>query len=237
MAGVEYYGKLHFAPGSQDEVFALLPRITAHARHGDRGVLRCDWFARPGIHECITMTAFANDAAAEAFFSRAAAEHAHLSRMARGEILFLGEAPSIAHEALEEFSPRSFRFIFGQKPQPQRTPAPGIEVYTLFELREGEGAAFETVGRELVSIVKARDPGTTRYDWFRSPDDRQWIAMDSYADAPSMFAHMKNAHDTHELLFRHATMKVEFLGELPAEARAAVAKYDPYVLGLHCGLG
>ena len=70
-------------------------------------------------------------------------------------------------------------------------------------------------------------------------DFSDWVStclMDCYKDTPSMFAHMKNAHDVHELLFDHSTMVTEFLGELPDEAKAAVARYNPYILPLYAGL-
>ena len=92
------------------------------------------------------------------------------------------------------------------------------------------------MGADLIPIVSSKDPGTTRYDWFYDDEKLQCVAMDCYKDTPSMFAHMKNAHDVHELLFDHSTMVTEFLGELPEEAKAAVARYNPYIRPLYAGL-
>lgn len=231
MAGFEFYGKLRLPEGTRARALELLAQVADDVQRRCQGILRCDVYASRGAEECVTMMAFDRDEAAGTFLDETGRSFDQLATLAQGDVIFLGEAPALAARALHAFAPRTFDFAFGRETGPQRRPAPGIEVYTLFEIHDGGGDPIRRIGRELVSIVNARDPGTTRYDWFFSRNDRQCIAMDSYADAPSMFAHMRNAHDTHEQLFRHATMKVEFLGELPAEAQAAVAKYDPYVLG------
>jgi quinol monooxygenase YgiN len=111
-----------------------------------------------------------------------------------------------------------------------------IEIYTRFEIKSKDMPIFKKLAAELVSVVKAKDPGTPRYDWFYDDANSLSVAMDTYANASAMFAHMKNCHDVHHELLQHASMVTEFLGELPQEAMQAVAKYDPYILTFCAGL-
>jgi quinol monooxygenase YgiN len=111
-----------------------------------------------------------------------------------------------------------------------------IEIYTGFAIQPGQLAQFKRLAVELTNVVRAKDLGTTRYDWFYNDAQHVCIAMDTYVDAPAMFAHMKNCHEAHEKLLPLSTMTTEFLGELPSVAMQAVAKYQPYILKFLCGL-
>jgi quinol monooxygenase YgiN len=115
-------------------------------------------------------------------------------------------------------------------------PIPHIEIYTHFAVQPGKLAEFKVHARECLDIVVARDPGTARYDWFYDDANLVSLALDTYNDPQSMFAHMKNCHDAHEKLLRVSAMTTEFLGELPPEAMAAISKYNPYVVRFVAGL-
>lgn len=125
---------------------------------------------------------------------------------------------------------RRLTFAFGLEARPARRCPSGIEIVTRFRIAEGKEDAFRSIAGRLTDLVRAADPGTARYDWFFSDDGRVCIALDTYRDTAGMLAHMGNAHELHERLLELAVMATEFLGHLPADALAAVAKYDPFVL-------
>lgn len=139
-------------------------------------------------------------------------------RAPRGELLLLGEDGA------------DLAFGFGLASAPPAETPPGIEIVTRFSIAAGQEAAFREQAQLLTDLVRARDPGTARYDWFFSGDGRSSVALDTYADTAGMLAHMANAHALHAGLLDIATMQTEFLGDPPADAWAAVAKYDPFVL-------
>lgn len=241
MAGIETHARCRIQEGRLEAFKRHASRIVDAAREaGD--VLRCDWFISEERGEAVAMTVYRDEDALLAHRERAEeAWRGERSTSSGGVFEVFGELSGRARAVLAEENPRMFRFVRGLKdgqPQPvvgARKPD-GIEIYTRFDIRDGELEAFKACGAELLAVVRDSDPGTLRYDWFYDEAQLQCVVMDTYADTQGMFAHMRNAHDAHEKVLAHASMITEFLGELPADAAGAVAKYDPFVVKLHAGL-
>lgn len=241
MAGIETHARCRIQEGRLEAFKRHASRIVDAAREaGD--VLRCDWFISEERGEAVAMTVYRDDDALVAHRERAdEAWRGARSASAGGTLEVFGELSGGARAALADEKPRVFGFVHGLQdgaPQPvvgARKPG-GIEIYTRFDIREGELEAFKARGAELFVVVRDKDPGTLRYDWFYDETHMQCVVMDTYADAQGMFSHMRNAHDAHEKVLAHASMITEFLGELPPDAASAVAKYNPFVLKLHAGL-
>lgn len=240
MSNVEFYIKLKIRDGQIPQFKRHVDAIVDMARQQDE-TLRNDWFLHEGKAESVVMAVYRDDAAFRAHHAAAREHFDAVADMCDASLEFLGEIAADTESALRAFNPRVFRFAYGIKPssttmhEALRSPN-GIEIYTKFTIFPGHLDSCKQVGADLIPIVSSKDPGTSRYDWFYDDEKLQGIAMDCYLDTPSMFAHMKNAHDVHELLFDHSTMITEFLGELPEDAKAAVARYNPYVLPLYAGL-
>lgn len=241
MANIEIHARCRIQDGRLDTFKQHASRIVDAGREAG-GVLRCDWFISEERGESVAMTVYRDEDALVAHRGRAEeAWRGVRSACAGGVFEVFGILSDRARVVLAEENPRMFGFVHGLKdgqPQPvvgARKPG-GIEIYTRFDIRDGELEAFKARGAELLAVVRDNDPGTLRYDWFYDEAQLQCVVMDTYADAQGMFAHMRNAHDAHEKVLAHASMITEFLGELPAHAAAAVAKYDPFVVKLHAGL-
>ena len=117
-----------------------------------------------------------------------------------------------------------------------RQPTEHIEIYTHFALHPGKLDVFKRDAAALLEVVKQKDTGTSRYDWFYDDANLTAVAADTYDDPASMFSHMRNCHEAHNKLLHHSTMVTEFLGTLPLAAMQAVAKYDPYIAPFLVGL-
>lgn len=241
MPNIEFYAKLKINVGQLQKFKQHADAIVATAWETGPATLRCDWFIHEGKSESVAMVVYQDDAAMQLHLKLA---HSHFDALADcgyGSLEFLGDVSATAQRAMSRFNPRVLPFAYGIKSisttmHGALTSGKGIEIYTRFDILPGHFEGCKAVGAELIPIVSSKDPGTTRYDWFYDEANLQGVAMDAYLDTPSMFAHMKNAHDVHEKLFDHSTMITEFLGDLPEEAKAAVARYNPYILPLYAGL-
>ena len=238
MPHIEYYAKLKIHNGKMDKVKHAMDGINAAAKALGAQMLRSDWYLNEAKHEAATVTVYNDEAALHVHCQQASEYFAALAANSEGSLQFFGAAPAQIHAALAAFIPAKFQFAYGIKsnPTPIHSTKRGIEIYSLFSIFPGKLNEFKAVGAELLPIIRSKDPGTTRYDWFYDDANLKCVALDCYADTPSMFAHMKNAHDVHELLYNCSTMLTEFLGELPDDAKAAVARYDPNVLPLCAAL-
>jgi quinol monooxygenase YgiN len=249
MNPIEIHCKLALEPGSMpcalDQARALVEAARPIQAEELPAVLRCDWFAHDAKQECIGMLAYRGDAALIAHRVAAAESFAALERTGTLEVRFLGQPSAEAFRHWAHLSPSVVEFDSGITGTPgaaryrDRSAAASkrhIEIYTTFAIRAGRVADFRRNAAAVLDIVKQKDPGTARYDWYYDDATGSCVALDTYSDPASMFAHMRNCHDAHEKLLHDSTMLTEFLGELPPEAMAAVAKYQPYVVRFVAGL-
>ena len=242
MANVEFYTKLKINNGQLADFKRHVDAIVGAGNASNGATLRCDWFINEVKNESVAMMGHRDDAAMLAHHSAVGSHYEAIANISSSELEFFGDPSSAVIKTMSRFNPRVLKFAYGLN----KTPTPvhgaltgktrGIEIYSHFNIYAGHFGACKAVGAALIPIVSGKDPGTTRYDWYYDEASLKCVAMDAYLDTPSMFAHMKNAHDVHEELFDHSTMITEFLGELPEEAKAAVARYDPYILPLYAGL-
>lgn len=230
---MEVRARIAIAEG-QLEAFAA-EAATIVARAPLARLVRSDWFVNDGHRDAIAMIVGPDEAAS--------AIAADLRGLRAGRVTaldLLGRPSPAACDALAGFSPSLYQYGGGLDPSAPTvgtTATAGlIEIFTGFAIHPEALAAFRARADELIAIVAAEDPATPRYDWFYDESGTRGIAMDSYLGAAGMFAHMKNCHAAHEALLGHATMVTEFLGALPDEAMAAVARYDPYILKRVAGL-
>ena len=241
MPNVEFYAKLKIHEGQLQRFKRRVDAIVHTAGETGSATLRCDWYINEEKNESVAMVVYKDDASMQLHHSLAASHFDHVADCCDASLEFLGAASAAAQATMSRFNPRVLAFAYGINPTSTTlhgalTSGSGIEIYTRFDIFPEHFEGCKAVGAELIPIIRSKDPGTTRYDWFYDEANLQGVAMDAYVDTPSMFAHMKNAHDVHEKLFDHSTMITEFLGELPQDAKAAVARYNPYILPLYAGL-
>jgi quinol monooxygenase YgiN len=237
MATIEIHARLTGRAGGYDAVKRIASDVVAVARQPGSGVVRCDWYANDAQRECVAMIEHATAASMQAHHTAAGNHYQALLLHASGALDIFGAPDVSAHAALNGYKLRMFEYADGLGAMAASSGSAGpMEIYTGFAIQPGQLALFKRLAVELTNVVRAKDPGTTRYDWFYNDALNACIAMDTYVDAPAMFTHMKNCHDAHEKLLPLSTMTTEFLGELPEVAMQAVSRYQPYILNFHCGL-
>jgi len=242
---IETYAKFKIHPGKMEEFKHRLQTLVKQVRENEPNTLRYDWFLNEDRYEAVAMDCYVDEAAMFAHQKNAGPFHRAILEVSDMSVEFLGIPTQGALDAVTKFGPQFFHFDSGLEGQPgavKFSPKPGtpstehIEIYTRFQIHEGKLDEFKRDAKELLGVVKEKDTGTVRYDWFYDDEKRLCIAMDTYKDAEGMFTHMKNAHDAHEKLLHLSDMTTEFLGELPPPAKEAVGKYDPYILPFYVGL-
>jgi quinol monooxygenase YgiN len=245
MNHIETYAKFAIHSGKLNEFKQRVATLVKVVRERDSATLRYDWFINEEKNEAVAMDTYKDETAMYAHQKNAGHYLGEVLECADMAVEFLGMPSAPAREKIAKFKPRLFAFHSGlEKDSAARNFLPDgagiggnhIEIFTRFTIEHGKMDWFRTRASQLLEVVREKDPGTLRYDWFYDEANHECIAMDSYQDAPGLFAHMKNAHDKHSELLRHSSVFTEFLGALPNEAMTAVAKYNPNILPFYRGL-
>jgi quinol monooxygenase YgiN len=244
VSNIEIYGKWRLRAGCLTDFIATACRIADATLQRNPATVRCDWFVNTAGNEAISMAVHRDAAALQSHIASTSALYDRLAQLASVTLQWIGRPTAAALQALP--LPAGIAdFDSGQgatsgadkfSGDVSGQPIPHIEIYTHFAVHPGKLAEFKVHARECLDIVIASDPGTARYDWFYDDEHLVSLALDTYNDPQSMFAHMKNCHEAHAKLLQVSTMTTEFLGELPPEAMAAISKYNPYVARFVAGL-
>ncbi len=245
MNHIETYAKFGIHEGCLTEFQSRVKTLVDVVKEKDPGTLRYDWFINSDKMECVAMDAYIDEESMYAHQRNAAKYMGAVLECSDISVVFLGLPSEPAREKIMKFKPRLFDFHSGLGNEsaasgfsPVEIPGGSshIEVYAQFTVEPEHYDLFKQTASELLEIVKRDDLETLRYDWFYDDENCQCTTMDIYKDAEGMFSHMKNAHEKHSELMRFSTLYTEFLGELPEQARSAVAKYDPNILPFFKGL-
>jgi quinol monooxygenase YgiN len=244
VSSIEIYSKWRIGAGRQNDFIGIARQLAAVTAETNPYTTRCDWFVHEAKNEAIAMIAHRDTAALQAHIANTGAFYGQLTQIAQTALQWVGRPPPAALQALpmpatiadfdsgqavSSGADKFNRLTTGQ-------PIPHIEIYTHFAIQPGKLAEFKIHAKECLGLVIAKDPGTARYDWFYDDANRVSLALDTYNDPPSMFAHMKNCHEAHDRLLKISTMTTEFLGELPPAVLTAISKYQPYVVKFVAGL-
>jgi quinol monooxygenase YgiN len=111
-----------------------------------------------------------------------------------------------------------------------------IETYAKFLIHQGQLEEFKRRVQANVNVVREKDPGTLRYDWFLDEDKMECVAMDTYKNEESLYAHQANATSTMGAVLECADMEVTFLGQPSTEAKERIMKFKPRLFEFRGGL-
>jgi quinol monooxygenase YgiN len=105
-----------------------------------------------------------------------------------------------------------------------------------FRIHPGKGADFRTIAAQCLEAVKARDPGTSGYEWFINEAGTECIVLESYDSAEALLAHTRNVGALVGRLLRIADYSVDMLGDPTSEIRAALRRMQISLYGRLQGL-
>ena len=245
MPRIETYAEFKIHDGRLEDFKQRVESLVEAVKARDPATIRYDWFINEDVGECIAIDIYADEQAMYAHQGNARKYHQAVLECSDTKVEFLGAPSDEVLKAAAKFSPGIFTFGGGLRPVSSaadfsaklRSSATGhIEIYTKFKIQQGKLDLFKKRATAVLDIVKDRDPGTLRYDWFYDNDNNECIAMDTYKNAPAMFAHMKNCHEAHAKLLDCSELTNRFLGALPDDAQQVAAKYKSHTLPFFMGL-
>lgn len=181
----------------------------------DTRTLRFDWFLSadqteseireeyldaPGFVEHKTNTV----AVTEKVFAEFATDH---------RVAFFGDPPPMLVQKVEQ-TPMGrtvtwYRFFQGLGAEPSsywsRVASsgvkPGLELGAHMTVRPDQAGEFRKQTAEMLRLVREKDPGTLRYDWFISRDGTRCEVREAYVDDEALIAHCVNIAEARNALF------------------------------------
>lgn len=236
MARVETYARYKVHEG---KLGAFREKVTALVEASKAGSpVRLDWFSNDETSEAAGIAIHRDDDAIAVHLERLAPAYQDLLTVA--DLMTIDQLGGrVTGPVARAFGqePRHFDFDGGVHEVPDFDPEDGvIEIFTRFFINPGELETFQAYADEILAIVREKDPGTIRYDWFYDKAGEQCIAMDTYAGWDGTVTHMKNCHEPHDALLKHSKMITEFLGRLKPDLEARLASFKPYVFQFDAGL-
>ncbi|HEX5936946.1 MAG TPA: antibiotic biosynthesis monooxygenase [Actinomycetota bacterium] len=93
-----------------------------------------------------------------------------------------------------------------------------------FKIQEGKLEEFKRLSAEAMEIVKAKEPGTLRYDTFFNADESECVILEIYRDSQAAMEHAEHlAQLSAAVLATVTVVHGELLGEPNEELRARLA--------------
>jgi len=77
-----------------------------------------------------------------------------------------------------------------------------LEMIVRFKIRPGQLEGFKAQAAEVMRLVRERDTGTLRYDWFVDEDALEGEIHEVYADERALMQHGQNIAPAREAMFR-----------------------------------
>lgn len=106
-----------------------------------------------------------------------------------------------------------------------------ISVRAICSIKEGKLDEFKGAAATCRAIVKEKDTGTLRYDWYLSDDQSVCVVLESYENSDAVLAHMGNLGDALGALLALSDLKLEIYGTPSAQLAEAVAGLDAVQYG------
>ena len=111
-----------------------------------------------------------------------------------------------------------------------------IKVIARVKIHYGKLAEFKQWASDAIAIVRAKDAGTSEYDWYFNADETECVVKETYEDSNAVMAHLGNVG---ELLAKGAEfgdMTLEVYGNPSEELANATADMNPAVYTFFKGL-
>ena len=245
MSAIEAYARVKVHQGCEDEFRDTISPLIAGVRENEPGTLRYDWFTDKDGAEYFSFDTYADEAAMLAHQRNSGKQFMRVLALADISVELLGAPAAKPDDRPAPFRQQRYSFAYGLgehsaaanfTADARDSQTEHLEICSKFQIEPGRLDEFKSCAAAVLEVVKDKDPGTIRYDWFYDDANLQCLAMDSYRDADAMFAHMGNASTPHARLLEIATTDTEFLGALSQRAYAAIAKYQPRIWTFHDGL-
>lgn len=99
-----------------------------------------------------------------------------------------------------------------------------------FRIQPGKAGEFKRIAAECLAIVRAKDPGTSQYEWYLNDEQTECIVLETYDTADALRAHAKNVGHLIGQLLGISQCSVEMLGTPTPEIREVLRRMSMTLL-------
>ena len=96
-----------------------------------------------------------------------------------------------------------------------------LHVIARYRIHPGKFDLFRQSAAECLALVRLKDVGTCRYDWYLSGDQRVCVTIEVYEGCDALLDHAANLGRTLDRLMSAADLSLEFYGTSSQELLAA----------------
>jgi quinol monooxygenase YgiN len=105
-----------------------------------------------------------------------------------------------------------------------------------FRIQPGKLEEFKRLAAESLAIVKEKDTGTLRYDWYLNEAQSDCLVLETYASAEALMAHSRNVGRLVGQMLQISECAVDMLADPTPEVRAALTRLPLTLYGRLLGL-
>jgi quinol monooxygenase YgiN len=105
-----------------------------------------------------------------------------------------------------------------------------------FRIQPGKAEEFKRLAAESLAIVKEKDTGTTRYDWFLNEAETECLVLETYESAEALLTHSRNVGRLVGQVLQISECSVDMLADPTPEVRAALKRLPMTLYGRLLGL-
>ena len=96
-----------------------------------------------------------------------------------------------------------------------------LHVIGRYRIHPGKFGLFRQAAAECLALVRLKDVGTLRYDWYLSGDRRLCVTIETYTGCEALLGHATNLGRTLDRLMSTADLSLELYGTASQELLAA----------------
>jgi quinol monooxygenase YgiN len=112
-----------------------------------------------------------------------------------------------------------------------------LHVVARIKIQEGRHEEFRQISRDSVSMVKEKEPGTTRYEWYLQNDGTEGVVIEEFVDSEAVLVHFQNMKALMHDVDIPGEMSIELFGDASPELLEAVKMTDLQKFSYIQGLG
>jgi quinol monooxygenase YgiN len=105
-----------------------------------------------------------------------------------------------------------------------------------FHIHPGKATEFREIAAQCLEAVKAREPGTSVYEWFINESTSECVVLETYDGPEALFAHTRNVGALVGKLLKIADCSVDMLADPTTEVREALKRMPLNLYGRLQGL-
>ena len=111
-----------------------------------------------------------------------------------------------------------------------------ITLIAKFQIHSGKEAEFKGTIPYLIELVKAKEPGAERYEWYFDASGSTCHIIETYSDSNAVMAHMVNCGEMLGKLMSIADLSGDIYGPLSDEVKAAMGALPVKQFSFHLGI-